>query len=340
MAGEYRDSTRHLALFQKFSAAPHSFDFYQAVRLIECAFPAHPRIGESRRPQDDPVRFGQEPSAAFATSTLFAFVAGEDGRPPWLVENFFGMYGANGPLPLHLTEFVRDRVRNAGDRSFARFLDVFHHRLVSLFYRVWARAQPTVSRDRNDNDRFESYLRAFIGLSPRALHNGDSVPDAAKLSFAGLLARQSKCAGGLESVLREFFRVPVRILPFIPHWMNLPEELYTRLGRPDGSELGRTAVIGSRVWDLQSKFQVVIGPLTASQYDRFLPGQQSYQRLAHWICNYVGLECIWDAKLVLKRDEVPRLLLGFTGKLGWTTWLGTRLSKSDADDLVLARREL
>jgi type VI secretion system protein ImpH len=165
MAGDGRDASRHLALFQTLSAAPYSFDFYQALRRIECVFADHPRIGETRRPQDDPVRFGQDPSLAFATSTLAAFVPGEDGLPPRLSENFFGLFGPNGPLPLHLTDFARDRLRNVGDRTLVRFLDVFHHRLIGLFYRAWARAQPTVSRDRPDRDRFSIYLGALIGLA-------------------------------------------------------------------------------------------------------------------------------------------------------------------------------
>jgi hypothetical protein len=28
-------------------------------------------------------------------------------------------------------------------------------------------------------------------------------------------------------------------------------------------------------------------------------------------------------------------VLGFTGRLGWTTWLGARIQDRDADDLVL-----
>ena len=338
MASDERDTSRHLALLQALSAAPYAFDFYQALRRIECAYPDRPRIGEARRPQDDPIRFGQDPSLAFATSTLTAFVPGEEGHPPRLIESFFGLFGPNGPLPLHLTEFARDRLRNAGDRTMVRFLDVFHHRMISLFYRAWARAQPTVTRDRADNDRFSLYLGALVGLAVPSLHGRDSVPDAAKLSFAGLLGRQAKNAEGLESILRAFFRVPVKIEPLVAHWMMLPEELYTRLGQRGSSQLGGTAVLGNRVWDLQSKFRVVIGPLSADQYERFLPGQGSYQRLADWIRNYAGYEFKWDCRLVLKRDEVPPLMLGYTGKLGWTTWLGTRLSDSDADDLVLAGR--
>jgi len=113
----------------------------------------------------------------------------------------------------------------------------------------------------------------------------------------------------------------VRIQPFVAHWMHLPEESYTRLGQREAALLGQTAVIGSKVWDLQSKFRIVIGPLDAQQYHRFLPDRSSYRRLADWVRNYVGFELKWESQLVLKREEVPQLALGGSGKLGWTTWL-------------------
>jgi type VI secretion system protein ImpH len=337
MAGADRSASDHLAIFAALSAAPHSFDFFQALREIECAFPNRPRIGESRRPQDDPVRFCQAPSLAFAPSTLAAFITAE-GRPPRLVQNFFGLFGPNGPLPLHLTEFARDRMRNAADPTLVRFADVFHHRFISLFYRAWARAQPTVNLDRKAHDRFALYLGAFVGLNVSALRDRDAVPDVAKFSFAAHLGRQVRNAEGLKSILEGFLRVPVAIEEMIAHWMDLPEELCTRLGSEDVCRLGETAVAGLRVWDLQTRFRVVIGPLSLENYHRFLPGGPRYRRLRDWVRNYVGFELKWDCRLVLEARDVPPILLGYVGELGWTTWLGTRSSEADADDLLLAGR--
>ena len=336
MAGENRGSADHLSLWRALSEAPHRFDFYSALRRIECAFPHQPRLGESRRPQDDPIRLGQEPSLEFASATLTGFDIPKDGHAAVLRQSFFGALGPNGPLPLHLTEFVRDRVRNHGDRTLVRFFDMFHHRLLALFYRAWAQAQPTVSLDRGDRDRFSSYLGVLIGISERSMRGRDTVPDAAKRAYAGLLGRQSRNAEGLALILRGFFRVPVEVQPFTAHWMPLPEHLYTRLGRGDLAQLGQTAVIGSRVWDMQSRFRLVIGPVSLAQYERFLPRQPSQRRLADWVRTYTGFELKWDCRIVLKREEVPMLKLGSGGRLGWTTWLGKRLTGADADDLLVA----
>ena len=46
-----------------------------------------------------------------------------------------GLFGPNGPLPLHITEYVRDRIRNQNDPTLVAFADIFHHRILSLFVR-------------------------------------------------------------------------------------------------------------------------------------------------------------------------------------------------------------
>lgn len=109
------------------------------------------------------MRLAQEPSLAFAPATLAAFDPGNEDRAPRLTEYFLGLFGPHGPLPVHLTEYARDRLRNHGDRTFARFADLFHHRMLGLFYRAWADTQPTVSFDRPETDRFNVYVGPSSG---------------------------------------------------------------------------------------------------------------------------------------------------------------------------------
>mgnify|MGYP002642381067 CR=1 FL=1 len=52
------------------ASEPWAWNFLEAVRHIECLCPQHPRIGTSRHPSEDPVRFGQEPSLAFPPSSI------------------------------------------------------------------------------------------------------------------------------------------------------------------------------------------------------------------------------------------------------------------------------
>jgi type VI secretion system protein ImpH len=328
-----------LTFFRAAEEKPYAYDFFQTLRRIECLHPAKPRLGRALKPVDEPVRLAQEPSLAFAPATLTALRLRDGGRPPRLEVAFFGLLGPNGPLPLHLTEFARDRLLHHDDPTFARFLDVFNHRFLALFYRAWAQAQPAVNLDRPHEDRFATYVGALIGLgSPRMRHR-DVVPDAAKLFYSGLLARQARNADGLAALLQGFFRVPVQIEEFVGHWMPLAETEQTRVGGSNAT-LGQGAVLGKRVWDRQHKVRVCLGPLTLAQYEAFLPGGEAMSRLVAWVRNYLHFELEWDARLILRRDQVPATRIGRHGRLGWSTWLGRYWRGHDAGDLTLDAERL
>jgi type VI secretion system protein ImpH len=139
--------------------------------------------------------------------------------------------------------------------------------------------------------------------------------------------------------------VPVRIEEFVGHWLRLAPRDRTRLG-PDGKALGAAAMLGARAWDHQGKFRIHLGPLTLRQYEAFLPAARAgkdsangggalLRKLVDWVRFYLCFELDWDVRLHLKPEEVPALTLGRRGHLGWTTWLGTRTSASDAGDVCL-----
>ena len=169
---------------------PYRYDFYQTLRRLECLYDQKPRWGTALRPVDEPVRLGQDPDLSFAPAPLASLEFGKDGAPPRLQVRLFGMLGPNGPLPIHLTEYVRHRLRHASDPTLSRFLDMLHHRFIALLYRAWAQAQPHVNRDRAGDDHYLSYVGTFIGIAPGSLRDRDTVPDLAKLFHVGTLVRQ------------------------------------------------------------------------------------------------------------------------------------------------------
>ncbi|NBC12508.1 MAG: type VI secretion system baseplate subunit TssG [Gammaproteobacteria bacterium] len=336
MADANRTTPQAVALFEALRAAPYSFGFFQALRRLECAHPERPRLGAATRPADDVVRLGQKVSLNFAPSTLADFRPGDGGTPPLLQVFFLGLFGPQGPLPLHLSDYARQRLANVHDPTLSAFADIFHHRMLSLFYRAWADARPTVSFDRPEEDRFSSYVGATCGFGMPSLRGRDAVPDIGKLYYAGLLAGQTHHAEGLIALLTDFFRLPVALEEFIGHWLTLPQTSLWRLGEsPCTGALGRSTVVGARVFDRQYKFRIVFGPLNRDDFERLLPGGEYLPRLLALVRSYVGDELAWDLNLILKKDQVPRLTLGGSGQLGWSTWVLSDTPDKDAIDLRL-----
>ncbi len=335
MADSTRNSASALERGRELEEHPKKFGLYTALRTLECANPNSPRVGEATHANQESFRVAQPASMNFpATSLVDADRTPEGHLRIW--QNVFGLFGPNGPLPLHLTETAWQRAHNFGDPTITAFLNIFHHRMLSLFYRVRANAEPTLHFDRPDNDRFQDYVGSLLGLGTVAFRDRDAMPDMAKLHFAGRLSSQTRNAEGLEAILASYLNLPIRIEQFVGQWVALPEHSRNRLGaRPKTTMLGVSTTIGSHVWDCQQKFRIVVGPVKYDDYKRLLPGGKSLQRLGAVVRNYVGHSLQWEVQVCLQKNAVPSLQLGLTGNLGWQDWLTSETPAKDRTDLVL-----
>lgn len=321
--------------WRKLAASPYNADLFAVLRWVDGRRKKGPRLGRASRPHFDPIRLGQEPSLAFAPSTIANVNQDSNGRPRLNIYSF-GLFGPNGPLPLHLTEYTRDRVRRFNDTTLIRFADIFHHRLILLFYRAWADAQPTVNMDLAEADRFTNYVASLIGYGQPGMRQRDEIADHAKLFHAPHLVRQTRNPEGLAKILAAYLKVPVEVEEFVPHWITLTKSEQSRLTAFNGNNrLGEDTVLGDRVLDAQHKIRLRVGPMPYHRYREMLPGGISIKQIQAWIKNYVGIEFIVDLQLLLQKDEVPKAQLGSSSQLGWTTWLGDRQSPQHADDLTL-----
>jgi type VI secretion system protein ImpH len=334
-------------LFDALEAAPAAHDFFALLRRIDACTPELPRIGRAARPSHEALRLGQEPGLDFAPAALATFDRG--GRPgrtqPRLGVRFFGLLGPQGPMPLHLTEHVRDRLKSRNDPTIARFLDVFHHRLLSLFHRAWADAQPAVQHDRPADDRYAVWLGAGCGESAATRSAGSPLPPTARLFQTGLLGARSRHPEGLAKLLAQDFGVAVRIEPWVLHRLpialedrsplgyarNRPERFRTLPSGSTGTSLGVRATAGSRVSDRQSKFRIALGPLTGAQYVDFLPGRPGWCRLRAWVEGYAGVELQWDLQLALSGSDIPEARLGRRVPLGVAAWIGAGSHRPSPD---------
>jgi type VI secretion system protein ImpH len=329
-------------VFADIAARPYDFDLFQALRRIESAHPGLPRLGDARRPVDEPVRFVNDASLTFAPAAISQLERRPD-QPPRLAQRVLGLLGPNGALPIHLTEYAYERQLHHGDPTFVRFLDILLHRFGLFFYRAWARAQPTVSLDRADDSPLVRHVGALLGIGELQARQRDALGDFPKLFFVGRLSRQVRDADGLAAWLTSHLGVPARVNQFCGHWMALERSQRSRLRRLGECGVGRGAVLGQSVWDVQHKFRIEIGPLRWNGFVALLPGTQALLQLRALVRQYVGFEFAWDLRLSLVRGDVPIWPVSSRrdrqlGRLGRTAWLkaaSDRRLDSDADDLVM-----
>jgi len=318
---------------------PYRFDFFQAVRLLERIAPTRKPVGRFVKPDAEAVHFGAHPALAFPASQIQSLTP-RDGKPPFMEVNFMGLTGPLGLLPHAYTELLMDRIRQK-DSALRDFLDLFHHRLISLFYQAWEKYRFTIAYERGERDRFSHHLLDLIGLGTPGLQNRQQVADDSLIYYSGLLSMNTRSAAALEQILADYFEVPVEVEQFIGAWYPMDPENQCHIGDDTGysEQLGWGAVAGDEIWDHQSRIRLRVGPLTFAQYRDFLPGGSARRALGALTRFFARGEFDVEVQLVLKRDEVPACELNQDGEavpqLGWSTWMKSAPFRRDPDDTVL-----
>jgi type VI secretion system protein ImpH len=349
-----------------------AFDFFQAVRLLERLYPERKAVGREALPETEVVRFRSLASLAFPPSSIYEVEPpNADRQMSRIVQTFLGLTGPSGVLPRHYTQMLLDLgrdVKGPERRSLGDFLALFDHRVVSLFYRAWEKYRFFVPYERGEAwwtepDAFTSALYSLIGMGTprlrgrlRVANRTDveeaqerplaRVEDLALLYYAGFLTQRPRNAANLSAMLTDYFDLPAAVKQFQGQWLLLEKSDQTCLGAHGA--LGVSAIAGDRVWDVQAKFRIKLGPLKRHRFEEFLPDKSATPRrkslflLAQLTRLYAGPELDFDLQLMLEATEVPPCRIGgdgFGARLGWNTWLLSKPRDADADDAIFVADE-
>jgi type VI secretion system protein ImpH len=318
---------------------PFRFDFFQAVRLLERIAPERRPVGRFVKPSSEAARFGARPALAFPASQIQS-IQPREGEPPFVEVNFMGVDGPLGVLPYAYTELILERLRQK-DTALRDFLDIFNHRIVSLFYQAWEKYRFTVAYERGELDRFSHHLLDLIGLGAEGLQKRQDTADDSLIYYSGLLGLNTRSAAALEQILSDYFDAPVSVQQFVGAWQPLEESNQCRLGEETGpsEQLGCGAVVGDEIWDQQSRVRIRLGPLTIEQYRNFLPGGDAWKELRAIARFFTRDEFDVEAQFVLRREDVPPCELAGESadapRLGWSTWVKSAPFHRDPDETVL-----
>jgi type VI secretion system protein ImpH len=326
LSPEERQLAQRKGAIEGFALGAPRFSFFRLIYLLERLFPEAPRLGFTGPARDERIRLRAEPSLVFPSSdiTEMQYPKFPDGEQRVQVSTaFLGLYGSVSPLPTHFVERIALSVYQGGAQPIREFLDVFHHRLLSLAFRTWSKYRMSVGYQKQGKDVFTRRMFCTVGI------DGFSDPKTELhpfyfLRFAPVLAAKSRSARGLRVVLDELFSdVGVEVEQFIGHWTLIEKPLRNKLGVAN-HQLGESLVIGRYVYDGSGRYKIRLGPLQYDDYLSFLPGGHRRPFMQQVINTFTpGIHDVM-LELMVDLEAAPRFQLGSprASTLKRTAWLG------------------
>jgi type VI secretion system protein ImpH len=322
-------------LIERLLEEGHRFNFYQATGLIERSMPQATPVGGTGPAAAEALRFRPDPSLGFPAGSIET-IEQVDGR--WRINaTFLGLYGVDSPLPTHWSEDILHE--QSYDTTVRDFLDIFHHRVYSLLYRLWAKYRFPVQYRGTEQDQLTDRLLCLIGLGSPEIRRETGLPVVRLLRWAGLFVQQPRSAAGLEVLVSDWLGgVPVTVHPAVGRWMPVAPGDRTRLGVRN-SVLGQDALLGDQIHDVTGRFGLEIGPVDSASYGALLPDGEEHARLNRLVRLYTSDPLEVELNVRLQGPDVPDMVLDSARPpgLGWTTWLKT--GPVGDQDVVFSLRE-
>ncbi|WP_204117280.1 type VI secretion system baseplate subunit TssG [Paraburkholderia sp. C35] len=293
-------------------------NFFRFCQLIELTAPDRSPLGTTDSPKDEPVRFRSHGRFGFPRREIDATEINADDptKPPAVVTTFLGLYGVDARMPSYFADEIAQN--REGAEPLAGFLDLFHHRIVTQYYRVWRKYRYPAGFRKDGADDISQYLLSYAGL-------GIGTPDIARrvgprklLSMLGLAGQKTRTAEGLAGILRH--AVPdtqVDVDEFHPVWIAVRSD--------QRAALGEACLLGRGFHDRSNSVRITLTPQTRESVLALLPGHHAHREVMTLLRFYLGYEAQAHLEMQVSPDLMPAqkintsdLRLGFTTRLPGT----------------------
>ncbi len=285
----------------------------------------HSRIGSDSAPADEAVRFHAVHHFGFTSSEVENIlqrtgILGACDVYDIDISNM-GLTGPTGVLPSHYTQLVQQRIKEH-DYSLSDFLDLFNHRLISLYYRAWVKYRLAIEfEDHRSQDKPSPATRAMQSLAGQYSGKYYETP----LYYGGHFARSSRSAASLQGILQDYLQHGVAIDSFCGQWLQIKprdQSMIGRMGFGQNNRLGDGVLLGQRVWDVQSKCRIRIGPISYEQHEQLLPDTQAFVNMERLIKAYIPSHILVELNFIIEDEDIKsQRPLGNNLRLGWNAWL-------------------
>lgn len=360
MASEDRQTADNLT--DRLVHDARTWSFFQAVEHIQRTYDGGSEVGSHMLPGDEKIFFSVDHRLGFPISDINRIDLSNPGhlkangavpnipsdihvngsatgglRQPFQLEvAFLGLHGANSPLPSYYQETI---ARYDAEGSLLKgFFDFFHNRLIGLMHRTMRKYRYYVRYQPEAKDGFSQNMFCVFGLADQEARDSSKINWARLLTFTGILASRNRSPQVVASVVAHaFFHEDVEVEEWIQRKVDIPANQLSALGKQN-FQLGQDVVLGDRVPDLASKFNIYLKNLSFERFQDFLPSGKDHEPLKQLVEFMLRDQHAYDIKLGLAPRQARPLDLSDSdeGHLGWSSFLGSG-DAGRRDVLITAR---
>jgi type VI secretion system protein ImpH len=297
--------------------APHQFNLFQAISLLERAAPDRAPVGTGVG-SDEAVRLGAQVDMAFAPSDVASIKPNLNSNlqpgPAWILRTpALTLAGGQGPLATPFTELLLEQ-RAQRNPAGLDFLDMFNQRLIGFWHR--ARVKNHLALAPNQLEQ-APLLRTIDALSGLGRNQGVHGPAGERgwLRHAALQNGAPRSMTGLLALLRDRLKVQFTGEQFLGGWHPLAARERARMGARMATSLG------ARAWDQAAGMALTAPPLAPDTFASLLPGGLRFALLGWLVARH--LQADFSVTLTLRLAAAPATKLG-AGRLARSAWLSGR----------------
>ncbi|PLV61497.1 type VI secretion system baseplate subunit TssG [Erwinia sp. B116] len=289
-------------------------NFYRFCQLLEQSQPDKPVTGSSWQLRHEPVRFRPHPGMGFPASEIKGLEAPEHPHlPPTIRVTFMGLYGVESPLPTH---YINDITQcREGYEATADFLDIFNHRLIAQYYRIWRKYAYPATFAEGGTDKTSQYLLGLAGLGIDGCAETIATPASRFLALLPVMLLPGRTAEGMASLVRLLAPdTQAKVWHHDKRRVPLKKPLCMSVRTP--ATLKRRPVMGAYATDVNGQVLMQLTTTNRAEVQGWLPGGDLHTDLTALLHVYLGSRLDVRLQLRVERSLLPDATLSSQPRMG------------------------
>lgn len=289
-------------------------NFYRFCQLLEQSQPDQPVIGSTWQMRLEPVRFRTHPGMGFPAAEIKAVELPESPHlPPTVRITFMGLYGVESPLPTHYIDDITQR--REGSEVTADFLDIFNHRLIAQYYRIWRKYSYPASFKAGGKDNISQYLLGLAKLGIAGCTESIAAPASRFLALLPVMLLPGRTAEGMASLVHLLApQTEANVWHHDKRRVPLKQPLTMSVSQP--ATLTSRPVMGNYATDVNSQVLLQLTTTDPDEVQGWLPGGDLHSDLMALLHVYLGSRLDVRLQLCVDRRLLPDATLNSRGGAG------------------------